>query len=869
MKQTSTRIAALFFVLLLGITNLFAAKAPKETDANIFGHVLDAKTREHLVGVTISIKGTTFGTATDQTGHYFLKGLKPGKITLVMSGVGYLSQEKTIEIKDQQTLEVNFEAEEDNVSLDEIVVTANRQNTLRRLAPTLVQVVDEKQFSKVNAQNLVQGLSFQPGLRVENNCQNCGFNQVRINGLQGHYTQVLIDSRPVVSALAGVYGFEQIPANMVDRVEVVRCGGSALYGSSAIGGVINVITKEPTHNSFSLNSSLSLVGMKNADNSFNFNGALVSDNNRAGVVVFGQARDRSPWDKNGDGFSELGKLKARSLGSRVFFRPTDYTRLSAEVHTIEEYRRGGDHIDLPDHVAMVSEHLDHSIYSGNAKFDLFSHDYKHHWQLYASGQWVNRKSYYGSLKDGATYEDENGKQVIGTIGSPVPPSLYGINFGVTQGRTFMGGSQYTYDIDRLLFLPAQLLLGVEASYDYLHDRMPLRYWTPITNEDGTIKLGPDGKPLSLYPAIKQQIANYSQIAQLEWKNDEWSILLGTRFDEHSLVKKPIISPRATLRFNPTKNINLRASYAKGFRAPQLFDEDLHVSVINGESQRIINAEGLSPENSHAVSLSSDLYFRCGEVQANVLIDGYYTRLLDVFVTKELPSEGDGIIRYRRSNGAGATVAGVNVEAKIAYRKLQFQTGWTYTYSRYDQEQEWGQRASFKNNLPVMTEVTDDSGAKSKVYNVAQTSKEFMRTPSLYGYFTFGIEACKNLNLSLTGNFTGSMLAPHVIEFGAGSALSDIAAGNKPFKGLPKDDTDNDSSIRIDELVKTPSFFELGTKIGYTLKVLNASDLELYVGMNNLFDSFQKDFDLGAGRDSAYIYGPMQPRTGYAGFKLTF
>lgn len=129
-----------------------------------------------------------------------------------------------------------------------------------------MNVVDSKVFESANANNLAQGLVFQPGVRVENNCQNCGFNQVRINGLDGRYSQILIDSRPIMSALAGVYGLEQIPTNMIDRVEVVRGGGSALFGSSAIAGVINIITKEPTTNSVSFSESLGATGFKDIDN---------------------------------------------------------------------------------------------------------------------------------------------------------------------------------------------------------------------------------------------------------------------------------------------------------------------------------------------------------------------------------------------------------------------------------------------------------------------------------------------------------------------------------------------------------------------------------------------------------------------------
>ena len=197
-----TLLLQLVLSCALGLSTDLAAQG-KPTDMNIIGHVTDANTGEHLAGITIAIKGTTFGTATDATGHYFLKNLKQKKVTLVMRGLGYLSQERIVEVQPNKVTEVNFEAEQDNIRIDEVVVSSNRQATLRRLAPTLVTVLDGKLFEKTNATNLAQGLIFQPGVRVENNCQNCGFNQVRINGLDGRYSQILIDSRPIMSALRG------------------------------------------------------------------------------------------------------------------------------------------------------------------------------------------------------------------------------------------------------------------------------------------------------------------------------------------------------------------------------------------------------------------------------------------------------------------------------------------------------------------------------------------------------------------------------------------------------------------------------------------------------------------------------------------
>ena len=215
---------------------LFADETtPKpQSDAHLYGHVIDSETGEHLPYVTVTIPGTTIGTATDASGHYFLKNLPTGTITVEARMMGYDPVRHEVSLRKGQSLELNFEITENGITMDDVVVSASRSETTRRKAPALVNVLDRKIFDNTNSACLAQGLSFQPGVRVEDDCQNCGFMQVRINGLDGHYSQILVDSHPVFSALSGVYGLEQIPASMIDRVEVMRGGGSALFGSSAV-----------------------------------------------------------------------------------------------------------------------------------------------------------------------------------------------------------------------------------------------------------------------------------------------------------------------------------------------------------------------------------------------------------------------------------------------------------------------------------------------------------------------------------------------------------------------------------------------------------------------------------------------------------
>lgn len=313
----------------------------RKTDANIFGHTVDKHTSEHIGFITIRVKGSTIGTATDASGHFNLHNLPADELTVVASGVGYKTKEVKVKLESGKSIELNFEMEEDAVMLDNIVVSANRNETRRREAPSIVNVVTGKLFENTNSVCLAQGLNFQPGLRVENNCQNCGFQQVRINGLEGPYSQILIDSRPIFSALAGVYGIEQIPANMIDRVEVVRGGGSALFGSNAIAGTINIITKEPMSSSLTVSNSTMFIGGSSADINTSVNAALVSDDYRTGVSIYGSSRQREGWDANGDGFTEIGLITARNIGFRSYFKTGDQSKLTAEYHNLSEFRRGG------------------------------------------------------------------------------------------------------------------------------------------------------------------------------------------------------------------------------------------------------------------------------------------------------------------------------------------------------------------------------------------------------------------------------------------------------------------------------------------------------------------------------------------------
>ena len=526
----------------------------KNTDANVYGHVINKGSGEHLPFVTIQLKGTTIVTTTDHTGHYFLKNLPEGTFTVVVKMVGYKTQEKKVAIKHDATQELNFALASDDVDLDEVVVSANRNETQRRLAPNLVNVIGGKLFDITQSTCLAQGLNFQPGVRTEDNCQNCGFTQVRINGLDGHYSQILVDSRPVFSSLNGVYGLEQIPANMIDRVEVVRGGGSALFGASAIGGTINIITKEPIRNSASFGHTFMSQGGSNSfDNVTTGNVSLVTDDNKAGIYAYGQTRTRQGYDYDGDGYTELPELNNQTFGLNSYLRLSPYSKLSLQYHGIHEFRRGGNKLDQAPHEANIAEQAEHNIQGGGLTYNFYSPDEKNRLSAYFSFQTTARKSYYGGIGEGTDEDIETAENAYGT----------------THNFTYVAGTQYVHSFDKLLFMPSDLTLGAEYSYDGIKD----------------VILGYDRN-------FKQDVRIGSFFFQNEWKNKQWSFLLGGRLDKRNLVDQVIFSPRANLRFNPTENVNLRITYAGGFRAPQAFDEDLHVGVVGGERLVTVLAKNL-------------------------------------------------------------------------------------------------------------------------------------------------------------------------------------------------------------------------------------------------------------------------------------
>ncbi|MBN1187139.1 MAG: TonB-dependent receptor [Bacteroidales bacterium] len=795
-KQNIILLALFLFMIEIG----FSQKT--KTDANVFGHVICTDCDEHLSFSTVQVKGTTIGTTTDETGHYQLINLPEGPHKLIATYLGYKPQEIEISVKKGETREVNFELEKDALGLEEVVVSADRAEQKRTEAPVIVNTISPQLFNTSQSVTLGEGLNFSPGLRLENNCQNCGFSQVRMNGMEGPYSQILINSRPVFSGLAGVYGLELIPSNMIEKVEVVRGGGSALFGSNAIAGTINIIVKEPKTNSYEAGATYALPGIgtdgeEAPDYTVNFNTSVVSDDSKSGVSLYGFTRKRGMYDANNDGFSEIAPLENLTFGAKAFHKFGYRDKLSVDFFGIKEQRDGGSDQGYPLHQRKIAESVTHNLKVAAVTYERYFRKYDL-LSVFASGQFLHRDSYYG-----AGYSTKD--------------------YGNSRDNTSNLGFQY-----KAVFDVSSMVAGFENTSGFLTDKKLGAPVFGVDDEGETIIVG--NNPHTL--VADQSLMTTGLFAQYDISLGKFKALVGARFDHYIISDKEhegedksgdVISPRASLMYNILDELQARATFSQGYRAPQIFDEDLHINTSDLLQVIHVNDPDLKQETSHSFMASLDFNRLIGTVYTGFLAEGFYTRLEDAFANELGDPDENNIVTYTRVNSTGAVVRGVNMELRLKpLNNIEMSSGFTLQKSGYEEEQGWG-------------------------------DKKFLRTPDQYVFFAIDWDFYKGFCLSATGNYTGSMLV--------------LYEGIEEKPGLYTIEVENeDGGIDEVQLFDSESFFDLGVKLSYTVK-LNGASVQFLGGIKNVFNSYQSDFDSGIERDPAYIYGPVSPRTIYAGIRF--
>jgi outer membrane receptor for ferrienterochelin and colicins len=755
-----------------------------------------------LVGVAVFIAqgDEDFSSMTNNKGEFEIQNLRQGQCQLRIQAIGFQNLERKIVLKVGTNIIEDLELLPDVLQLDQIVVSATRSAVPLYDSPVIISKISDRTLDVTQSVSLAEGLNFSPGLRVENNCSNCGFTQVRMNGLQGAYSQILINSRPIFSALAGVYGLEMIPPNMIERIEVVKGGGSALYGGSAIGGTINIITKDPIRNSYGLGLNQALVNGEASDRNLSFHSSIVSKELDKGMSLFGNLRNRDHWDANADGFSEMTELQNTTLGMSAFWKPNDLSKWKLKLNSISEYRRGGNKFDLEPHQTDITEQLEHEIFGADLSYEWTSKDYTHRLAVYSSAQHVDRQSYYGG-----------GGRILTEADTLTTEDILAINaYGDSEDLSLVSGLQWTYDFHRRMILS----VGSEYQFNRVSDRMP-----------------------GYERRIDQEVATLGSYAQLEIDpTDKLCLLLGGRLDyvniqgdyqftEESFSNKrqlPVFVPRLTAKYDLSSSLKVRTSFAQGYRAPQAFNEDLHIETMGGAAKFILLDPDLKMERSNSYTASIDYSRRLKRSQTNIVFEGFHTSLLNPFILSNQVELASGVAVISKRNGSGAIVRGLNIEANYAYQsRWIFQSGITIQSANYTQTE-------------LLWESDDPNEELKEV-----STKRLLRTPDFYGFMTLSWEGKKQWSASVSSTYTGPMDVAHVVDV---------------------------SNERI-EVKRSRDFFEANLKLNYEMAIDKELGLILSAGVQNIFNAFQDDFDIGADRDAGYIYGPLRPRTYFISIRM--
>ncbi|NJN25135.1 MAG: TonB-dependent receptor [Cyclobacteriaceae bacterium] len=504
----------------------------------------------------------------------------------------------------------------------------------RTESPVVVGLIDKKTLDNTQANTLADGLNFQSGLRMETDCQTCGYSQLRMNGLGGAYSLILIDSRPIFSSMMGLYGLEQIPASTIERIEVIRGGSSAVYGSNAIAGTVNVITREPESDLIDIGVSTHFIGAQSWESKVDAVASKVFA--RSGITLNISQNNREAYDANKDGFSELPKLEGTNFGLNSYYKIGKYTKLGFNLNGINEYRRGGNSIEAAPHKADQAEERAANIIMGGLTLNTSLPALNSSASFYFAGQYLKRKHYTGIDHADA--------------------------YGNTFGQTAMSGVQYHYFAYKHTFT-----VGAEYIADGIQDYIPL-----YTYE------------------VDQQTSQFGAFAQDEWKiSDKFTLLAGLRMDSHNMIDKLVFNPRANLLYKPLDFAQVRLSYASGFRAPQAFDTDLHIAFAGGGVSRVQLDPDLNKETSESYSFSIN-YDRPGERAIyGFTIETFHTRLFDAFVLEDRGDDGLGNMILLKKNGGGSTVQGLSMEGRINYNDVvEWSMGMTLQTSLYDDPVQW-------------------------------------------------------------------------------------------------------------------------------------------------------------------------------------
>ena len=494
---------------------------------------------EVLPFVNVYLKKTKQGTSTNKNGFFELKNIPNGTYTIVASSIGYKFKSKKITLIGNQKIVKNFNLKV-NDALEEIVISGTLRPVTKSNSPVPVEVYSKTFFRKNPTPSIFESLQNVNGVRPQLNCSVCNTGDIHINGLEGAYTFVLIDGMPIVSGLSTVYGLTGIPQALIERVEIVKGPASTLYGSEAVGGIINVITKKPANAPLlSTDTFVSSWGEVNLDVGLRYNASKKVQ----GLLGLNYFNFQNRIDNNNDNFTDL------TLQNRIsIFNKVNIERKSNKVFTIAgryvyEDRWGGE-MDWGKEFRGGNQIYGESIYTNR-------------WETFGTYELPTSENLSFQFSANGHYQD----------------SFYGeTSYDAEQ---LIGFGQLVYN--KQLGKKHDLLLGAAYRYTFYDDNT-----FATLNENG----------VNNSPSIIHLPGVFAQ-DEISLSNRK-KLLLGVRWDNNS-IHGNIFSPRVNYKWNSRDNSNIvRLSAGNGFRVANVFTED-HAALTGARTVEFDGA--LDPETS--------------------------------------------------------------------------------------------------------------------------------------------------------------------------------------------------------------------------------------------------------------------------------
>ena len=506
-------------------------------NGTISGKIISAG--EAVPFANVEVVNTTRGASADGEGRYQIENLSAGTYKLRASSVGYAPLTKKVILAEGQTLIVNFTITESSNALEEVVVTGTLQEVSKLESAVPVEVYSKTFFKANPTPSVFESLQNVNGVRPQINCNVCNTGDIHINGLEGPYTMVLVDGMPIVSGLSTVYGLTGIPQALIERMEIVKGPASTLYGSEAVGGLINIITKKPSNAPrTSVDVFATGWGEVNADVGVKYN----IGNKAQSLLGVNYFNYQNPIDNNDDGFTDLTLQNRISIFNKISFNRSDDRVFSIAGRYVYEDRWGGE-MDWTSEYRGGDQIYGESIYTSRWEaFGIYQLPVQETINFLFSANGHQQNSVYGN--------------------TPYIADQY-IGFGQLTWYKKAG----VHD----------LLVGTAYRYTYYDDN------TPATSNSEKDENAPS--VIHLPGVFVQDEISLSATHKL---------LLGARYDFNSL-HGAILTPRINYKWSTPDNWNvLRISVGNGYRVANVFTED-H-AALTGARDVVFEGE-LAPETS--------------------------------------------------------------------------------------------------------------------------------------------------------------------------------------------------------------------------------------------------------------------------------